>query len=243
MPNTTLSEAIKEAYATAPTDVVMLHTIELRHPSFSFVADKERGAGTAVRIVRDTQNLWATLETDSSDTYAYFDSGTDKLVAAAAASSQVVGYAGNSDGYYSESAAVNAGQKVLFVGLPFDFTLPITKDRQLPQLRLKIDNVGREICQHIEAAIENPESIAMTYRVFLSSNIDGIKGTTGEAYEAGGTGTPLPEMDPQITMTLSNVKVDPFKIEATATYDDVLQRLFPAEMYTTKRFPYLDTTS
>ena len=50
-------------------------------------------------------------------------------------------------------------------------------------------------------------------------------------------------MDPQITMTLSNVKVDPFKIVATATYDDVLQRLFPAEMYTTKRFPYLDTTS
>ena len=34
MPDTTLSEALKEAYASAPSDVVLLHTLELRHPSF-----------------------------------------------------------------------------------------------------------------------------------------------------------------------------------------------------------------
>ncbi len=34
MPDTTLSEALKEAYASAPSDVILLHTLELRHPSF-----------------------------------------------------------------------------------------------------------------------------------------------------------------------------------------------------------------
>lgn len=34
MPNPALSEAIREAYASAPSDVVILHTLELRHPDF-----------------------------------------------------------------------------------------------------------------------------------------------------------------------------------------------------------------
>ena len=34
MPDVTLSEALREAYASAPSDVVILHTLELRHPDF-----------------------------------------------------------------------------------------------------------------------------------------------------------------------------------------------------------------
>ena len=34
MPNTALSEAIKEAYASAPSEQIILHTLELRHPAF-----------------------------------------------------------------------------------------------------------------------------------------------------------------------------------------------------------------
>ena len=34
MPDPALSEAIREAYAAAPADVVILHTLELRHPAF-----------------------------------------------------------------------------------------------------------------------------------------------------------------------------------------------------------------
>lgn len=34
MPDPTLSEAIKEAYASAPSDVVIINTLELRHPAF-----------------------------------------------------------------------------------------------------------------------------------------------------------------------------------------------------------------
>ena len=58
MPNATLKEAIKEAYASAPSDEVLLHTLELRHPAFM--------DGTALRVVRDNVELEATLEADSN---------------------------------------------------------------------------------------------------------------------------------------------------------------------------------
>ncbi len=61
MPDPTLSQAIQEAYASSPSDVVILHTLELRHPKF---VDDE-GNVMAVRLVRDYQNLQATLEEDA----------------------------------------------------------------------------------------------------------------------------------------------------------------------------------
>ncbi len=52
MPDSTLSQAIKEAYASAPSNVVIYHTLELRHPAFT----------TPIRVVRDYEDLVATLE-------------------------------------------------------------------------------------------------------------------------------------------------------------------------------------
>jgi phytoene dehydrogenase-like protein len=52
MPDATLSQAIKEAYASAPANVVIYHTLELRHPAFT----------TPIRVVRDYEDLIATLE-------------------------------------------------------------------------------------------------------------------------------------------------------------------------------------
>src|SRR5574344_1669773 len=58
MTDNTLSEALKEAYASAPSDVILLHTLELRHPAF---VDGD-GNPTAIRVVRDHKNLICTLE-------------------------------------------------------------------------------------------------------------------------------------------------------------------------------------
>lgn len=52
MTDTTLSQAIKEAYASAPANVVIYHTLELRHPAFT----------SPIRVVRDFEDLTATLE-------------------------------------------------------------------------------------------------------------------------------------------------------------------------------------
>lgn len=52
MTDTTLSQALKEAYASAPANVVIYHTLELRHPAFT----------TPIRVVCDHADLVATLE-------------------------------------------------------------------------------------------------------------------------------------------------------------------------------------
>ena len=49
---TDLTTALREAYASAPTNVVIYHTLELFHPSFT----------QAIRVVRDFEPLQATLE-------------------------------------------------------------------------------------------------------------------------------------------------------------------------------------
>lgn len=61
MPDSTLQEAIKEAYASAPSDVIILHTLEFRHPSFK----DDDGNTTAIRVVRDFVNLRAFLEDEA----------------------------------------------------------------------------------------------------------------------------------------------------------------------------------
>ena len=58
MPNEALSQALREAYASAPSSSVTLHTLELRHPSFM----DDDGQLVAVRVVRDNQDLTARLE-------------------------------------------------------------------------------------------------------------------------------------------------------------------------------------
>lgn len=50
--DSTLKSAIKEAYASAPSNVIIYHTLELRHPAFT----------SPIRVVRDYADLTATLE-------------------------------------------------------------------------------------------------------------------------------------------------------------------------------------
>ncbi len=52
MPDSALSQALREAYAAAPTDEVILHTLEFNHPAFT----------VPIRVVRDHADLVATLE-------------------------------------------------------------------------------------------------------------------------------------------------------------------------------------
>lgn len=57
MSDSSLQAAIKEAYASAPSDEVILFTIEMRHPAFT----------EPLRVVRDMQNLTARLEDDAPE--------------------------------------------------------------------------------------------------------------------------------------------------------------------------------
>lgn len=52
MSDPTLSEAIKEAYASAPVDAILYHTLEIWHPNFT----------QPIYVVRDFADLHATKE-------------------------------------------------------------------------------------------------------------------------------------------------------------------------------------
>lgn len=52
MPDPALSAALREAYASAPVDLIVYHTLEIWHPAFS----------VPIRVVRDTDNLEARIE-------------------------------------------------------------------------------------------------------------------------------------------------------------------------------------
>ena len=59
MPNTTLTDAIKEAYATAPSEVVIYDTLEFKHNSFA----------QPIRLVANHRDLIARLENNSQVTF------------------------------------------------------------------------------------------------------------------------------------------------------------------------------
>ena len=56
MPDPSLSAALQEAYAAAPSDVVILHTLDIRHPAFD----------RPIRVVRNfaDEATWTALGGD-----------------------------------------------------------------------------------------------------------------------------------------------------------------------------------
>ena len=178
MPDPSLSHAIREAYASAPTDVVILHTLEFRHPEFR----DEAGNTTAIRVVRDQVDLDAKLEA---------------------------------------SAPANGGETVRFVAMAFDLELPPVDVTPVPEIVVTLDNVSREIVRHLDAAVQSQAMIEVTYRPYLSNDLAG------------------PQMDPPITLVLTEVEADVHRITARARMMDIGNKTFPGRTYTATEFPGL----
>lgn len=172
MPDTSLTQAIKEAYASAPIDVVTLHTVELRHPAFT----------TPIRVVLDHADLTAKLEA---------------------------------------TAPVDPGASVTFVAYAFNFERPAVEKTGNPEVLLTIDDVSEEIKANIELANAGTDKIEMTYRPYLSTDLNG------------------PQMDPPLHLVVTHVNADLFQVTARASFGDDDNRQFPGEDYTATRFPGL----
>ena len=173
MPDPALEQAIREAYASASSDTVILHTLELRHPAFV----DDDGKPTAVRVVRDHVDLTARLEADAS---------------------------------------LDAAEMVRFVALGFELELPPVDTAPVPEIAVTLDNVSREIVRHLDAAATSLERIEVTYRPYLSTDLEG------------------PQMGPPITLTLTEVEVEVLSASGRARMLDIGNRAFPAETYTAK---------
>ena len=178
MPDAALSQALQEAYASAPSEQIILHTLELRHPAFV----DGLGQTTAIRVVRDTADLDARLES---------------------------------------SATLNGGEMVRFIAMGFELDLPPVDTLPVPEITVTLDNVSREIVRHLDAAAESQAVIVVTYRPYLSTDLQG------------------PQMDPPIHLVLTEVEADIFRITGRARMLDVGNKAFPGINYTAKTFPGL----
>jgi hypothetical protein len=205
MPDPALSEAIREAYASAPADVVVLHTLEIWHPSFI-----EDGVAKPIRVVRNYEDTATWLGLGGTEVQTVLDGMSDEA-------RRKVGLVARIEA----GATRDAGLLVPFVALGFEMELPPVDTIPVPEIVVTLDNVGREITRHLDAAAISQDAIEVTYRPYLSTDING------------------PQMDPPLTMTLSEVEVDVFRITGRARVLDIGNKSFPSAIYTIKKYPGL----
>ena len=206
MPDPALDQAIREAYASAPSDTVILHTLELRHPAFV----DDGGRPTAIRVVRNFADEESWLRLGGAEVQAVLD-------AMPVQARDLVGLVARLE----EDAPKDGGRMVPFIALAFDLELPPVDTAPVPEITVTLDNVSREIVRHLDAAATSIEIVEVTYRPYLSTDLEG------------------PQMDPPITLTLTEVEVDVFRATGRARMLDIGNKAFPADLYTARRFPGL----
>lgn len=168
MPNDAYSAAIKEAYASAPTDLVIIDTLEISHPDLP---------GESIWLSKSLVDYTLTLE----------DGVTNQLFSATA----------------------------------FEFKLPAAGENGLQELNIVIDNVDRRISEFMDTVKNSKEPVKLIYRPYLSTDLT------------------APQMDPPLSLNITDVKADVFKVTARATFADLLNKKHPLQMYTRARFPSL----
>ena len=116
-----------------------------------------------------------------------------------------------------------SGKILNFESHPFKVVLPTRDTSGNQELTLTIANAGLLMMQELEAAQLKPdEPIVCLYRVYLD---------VPNSY---------PQIDPPLSLSITDVTADASAISATATRFDVLSRAFPTEVYNIDDFPGLE---
>lgn len=118
-------------------------------------------------------------------------------------------------------APLNAGEPVVFVPMAFGLQLPNVESIAMPELKIVLDNVSRDIEANLALATASPYPIEVTYREYLSSDLT------------------APQNNPPLTFTLKDPEADDYTVSATASTSDLGNRQFPNEDYIAARFPGL----
>ena len=145
-------DAIREAYASAPSDVVDLHTLEIYHPAFV----------ETIYVVRNHQDMASWIRVGGSEVQTFLDGLTTD------AQDRIGLVARIEDG-----AARNGGELVGFFAVAFELDLPEGSSSPSPELVLTIDNASLEISDALFRAANSPHSVEIIYRPYLSTDISG----------------------------------------------------------------------
>jgi len=120
-----------------------------------------------------------------------------------------------------DGAPADSGTAVLFIGYAFDIVLETVDAGAAPEVVITIDNVSMEIEDSINAALATTDKVQVTYRPYLSNDLT------------------APQMNPPMTLTITSISADQFRLTARAQLGDYANKAFPGESYTATRFPGL----
>lgn len=113
------------------------------------------------------------------------------------------------------------GNERSFKPVGFEFSLPPANEEGFRSLNIAIDNINRQASDFINKAKENETTVEIIYRPFLSDDLT------------------RPQMDPPLVLYLKEAQATDFQVVGRATFMDVVNKKFPSELYTRKRFPSL----
>lgn len=108
-----------------------------------------------------------------------------------------------------------------FLASSFQFKLPPSDSDGFTSLQVSIDNVNRAVSDFVKAAMDSQTVVELVYRPYHSDDLT------------------LPAMVPPLTLYLKDVQIGTTQVTGRATFMDLLNRRFPAELYTRARFPTL----
>lgn len=120
-----------------------------------------------------------------------------------------------------DDAPNNPGEVVTFIGMAFEITPPDVDTSPVPEMKIALDNVSREIEAYLAQATASPYPVEVTYRMYLNTDLT------------------QPQNNPPATFVLKNPEADDERVTASAVMTDTGSRQFPNEDYTLQTFPAL----
>lgn len=113
------------------------------------------------------------------------------------------------------------GHEQLFAPVPAQVTMPSLDDSGRQDMKIVWCGISREAQAFLDAAIINPkEPVICRYTIFILGN-------------------PTPQIDPWIEFHLEAVAITEDAVAVTASRTDILNKIFPSEVYRLDKFPGL----
>jgi hypothetical protein len=119
-----------------------------------------------------------------------------------------------------DGAVFNAGEMATFTAIPFYADFPEFAEGKVPETRVVVDNVGRELVPHIEAALAVRADLIAIYREYRSDDLT------------------EPCFGP-VEFVVRRIIMSGTRIEGMASIDNLANKKFPTRVYTTKEYPGL----
>jgi hypothetical protein len=119
-----------------------------------------------------------------------------------------------------DGAMFNGGEMAPFTAIPFYADFPEFAEGKVPETRITVDNVSRELVPHIERAVGLRADLIAIYREYRSDDLS------------------APCYGP-VEFIVRNITMSGTRIEGTASIDNLANKKFPTRVYTTREYPGL----